>query len=60
MMPGAAAARHDPAIKAFYERPKSAGKLPRVALMACMHKLLTTLSAMVGTGKLRDQSLHGA
>lgn len=57
---GPAAARHDPAIKAFYERPKSAGRLPRVVPMACMRKLLTTLSAMAGTGKPRDQSLHGA
>lgn len=41
------AARHNPAIKAFYGRLLAAGKLPKVALVACMRKLLTTLNAMV-------------
>ncbi|WOI48181.1 IS110 family transposase [Acidovorax sp. BLS4] len=54
------AARHNPAIKAFYDRLKAAGKLPKVALVACMRKLLTTLNAMVKTNKPWDQSLHGA
>ena len=40
------AARHNPAIKAFYGRLLAAGKLPKVALVACMRKLLTTLNAM--------------
>jgi len=53
------ATRHNPAIKAFYERLKAAGKLPKVALVACMRKLLTTLNAMVRTGKPWAQSLHG-
>lgn len=54
------AARHNPAIKAFYDRLKAAGKLPKVALVACMRKLLTTLNAMVKTNKPWDESLHGA
>jgi len=54
------ATRYNPAIKAFYERLKAAGKLPKVALVACMRKLLTTLNAMVRTGKPWDKSLHGA
>lgn len=54
------AARHNPAIKAFYDRLLTAGKLPKVALVACMHKLLTTLNAMVKTNKPWDKSLHGA
>ena len=54
------AARHNPAIKAFYDRLKAAGKLPKVALVACMRKLLTTLNAMVKTNKPWDKSLHGA
>lgn len=54
------ATRYNPAIKAFYERLKAAGKLPKVALVACMRKLLTTLNAMVRTGKSWDKSLHGA
>jgi transposase len=45
------AARYNPAIKMFYQRLLSAGKLPKVALVACMRKLLTTLNAMVKTNK---------
>lgn len=52
------ATRYNPAIKTFYERLKAAGKLPKVALVACMRKLLTTLNAMVRTGKPWDKSLH--
>lgn len=44
------AAKHNPAIKAFYKRLIGAGKLPKVALVACMRKLLTILNAMVRTG----------
>ena len=54
------AARHNPAIKTFYDRLLAAGKLPKVALVACMRKLLTTLNAMVRTNKPWDKSLHGA
>ena len=54
------AARYNPVIRAFYERLRAAGKLPKVALVACMRKLLTTLNAMVRTGKPWDASLHRA
>lgn len=54
------ASQHNPAIKAFYERLKAAGKLSKVALVACMRKLLTMLNAMVRTGKPWDASLHKA
>lgn len=54
------AARYNPGIRAFYERLKAAGKLPKVALIACMRKLLTMLNAMVRTGKPWDASLHRA
>jgi transposase len=37
----------NPVIRAYYERLLAAGKLPKVALVACMRKLLTTLNAMV-------------
>jgi transposase len=33
--------------KAFYERLRAAGKAAKVALTACMRKLLTILNAMV-------------
>lgn len=41
------ATKHNPVIKAFYERLCAAGKAKKVALTACMHKLLTILNAMV-------------
>lgn len=42
-----AAIRHNPAIRAFYERLRAAGKPPKVALVAAMRKLLTILNAML-------------
>jgi len=41
------ATRYNPRIKAFYERLLAAGKVKKVALTACMHKLLTILNAML-------------
>jgi transposase len=41
------ATRHNDAIKTFYERLIAAGKLPKVALIACMRKLLTHLNALM-------------
>jgi transposase len=41
------AVKHNPAIKVFYERLVNAGKAKKVALTACMRKLLTILNAMV-------------
>lgn len=41
------ASRYNPVIKAFYERLLHAGKPKKVALTACMRKLLTILNAML-------------
>lgn len=41
------ATTHNPRIRAYYQRLLTAGKLPKVAIVACMRKLLTTLNAMV-------------
>jgi transposase len=41
------AVRHNPVLKAFYERLCRAGKVKKVALIACLRKLLTILNAMV-------------
>ncbi len=41
------AVRHNPVLRAFYQRLRTAGKLPKVALTACMRKLLTILNAML-------------
>ncbi len=43
--------RHNPLLRAFYRRLREAGKAKKVALTACMHKLLTLLNAM-----LRDKT----
>jgi transposase len=44
------AARRNPVIRAFYERLRAAGKPAKVALVACMRKLLTILNAILRTG----------
>lgn len=41
------AARHNRVLTAFYQRLRQAGKAPKVALTACMRKLLTMLNAML-------------
>src|SRR6266446_1287828 len=41
------ATRFNPQIKVFYDRLLAAGKVKKVALTACMHKLLTILNAML-------------
>jgi transposase len=44
------ATRHNPAIRTFYIRLLGAGKPKKVALVACMRKLLTILNAMLRDG----------
>jgi len=44
--------RFNPVIKAFYERLKQSGKPTKVALTACMHKLVNVLNAMVRKGEM--------
>jgi len=51
------AARHNPTIKPFYQRLVAAGKPKKVALVACMRKLLTILNAMAKANKPWDDSL---
>jgi transposase len=50
------AIRFNTAIKPFHERFVAAGKPKKVAIVACMRKLLTILNAMVRTGKSWDDS----
>lgn len=54
------ASRYNPVIRAFYERLLSAGKPKKVALVACMRKLLIILNAIVRTGQPWDPALHAA
>jgi transposase len=55
-----AAIRFNAVIKHFYARLVTAGKPKKVAIVACMRKLLTILNAMVRTGRPWDESLHNA
>lgn len=41
------ATRHNPQIKSFYQRLCNAGKQKKVAIIACMHKLLIIMNAMI-------------
>lgn len=45
------ATRHNAVIKAFYQRLLALGKPKKVALVACMRKLLTILNHMLRTGQ---------
>ena len=42
-MPTLTAVRFNPWLKAHYQRLRARGKLPKVALLACMHKLLLAI-----------------
>jgi transposase len=44
------ATQRNPVIRAFYQRLCQAGKVKKLALTACMRKLLTILNAMVKNG----------
>lgn len=48
-MAARSAVRFNPVIRTFHERLIHAGKAPKVAITACMHKILIILNAMVRT-----------
>jgi len=52
------AIRWNPVLKTFYERLRHAGKLKKVAIVACMRKLLTILNAMLRDNQSFDPTLH--
>ncbi|WP_237766006.1 transposase, partial [Escherichia albertii] len=52
------ATRFNPVIKAFYSRLLAVGKPKKVALVACMRKLLTILNAMLRKNEEWDMSYH--
>lgn len=54
-----AAVKHNPVLKAFYRRLRDAGKKPKVALTACMRKLLTILNSMIKTSTPWDPNRCG-
>ncbi|MCT8353537.1 IS110 family transposase [Photorhabdus kayaii] len=52
------AIRFNPVLCAFYKRLTEAGKPNKVAIVACMRKLLVILNAMIKTNKPWDESFH--
>ena len=52
----AAARGSNPALAGFYRRLRLAGKPAKVALTACMRKLVVTLNAMLRTGTAWQQA----
>jgi transposase len=59
-MAATVAMRHNPVIRTFYERLLAAGKPKKVAIVACMRKLLTILNAMLRDQVLWDAARHVA
>jgi transposase len=55
-----AAMRWNPVIKSFYQRLIGAGKKFKVAITACMRKLLTIINAMVKSGTMWQPNLERA
>lgn len=54
------AIRFNSVIKPFYERLIAKGKPKKVAIVACMHKMLTILNAIMRTNKPWDELHHCA
>ncbi len=52
--------QRNPVIREFYERLIERGKPPKVALTACMRKLLVIVNAMVRDGALWDPAAHAS
>ena len=53
-----AATRGNPVLKAYYKRLRDNGKEPKVALIACMRKLIVILNTMVARGQTWDPQKH--
>jgi transposase len=59
-MPTLVAIKHNARIRQFYNRLIDAGKKPKVAITACMRKLLTILNVMVKNNRLSFTFADGA
>jgi transposase len=53
-----AATRHNPVLKAFYARLIAKGNEPKVALTACMRKLIVILNTMIARRQKWDATRH--
>ena len=49
-----AATRHNPVLKAFYDRLIAKGKLKKVAIVACMRRMIVILNVMIARGEKWD------
>ena len=47
----AAATRHNPVLRDYYQRLRAKGKKAKVALVACMRKLIVILNTMLARGQ---------
>jgi transposase len=52
--------RHNPVLKAYYQRLRARGKPFKVALIACLRKLVVILNAMLRRGEKWDASRYAA
>ena len=53
-----AATQHNPVLKAYYQRLIAKGKKAKVALVACMRKLIGILNTMLARGEKWDSARH--
>ena len=53
-----ATTRFNPAIRELYQRLLAVGKVKKVALVACLRKLLTLLNAIVKSGTPWNEKMH--
>lgn len=53
-----AATRHNPVLKVFYDRLIAKGKKKKVAIVACMRKLIVILNVMLARRQKWNPSLH--
>ena len=51
------AIRHNPAIKAFYANLKAQGKASKMAIVACIRKLVTILNVLIKTNQLWENKM---
>ena len=49
-----AATQHNPVLKAYYQRLRAKGKEAKVALIACMRKLIVILNTMLARDETWD------
>ena len=54
-----AATLNNPVLKAYYQRLIAKGKEPKVAIIACMRKLIVILNTMIARGEKWDPTKHG-